>query len=148
MWNDTDFLSFLSRFSLRVSAYSIHRVHRVVWGHHWGSVKLIFTKFKTLFHFYSNLRSCQKNVTIACKSDNELFLSYLISTWYSFNEDLHYLFYHTDWGTSPHVGQNIHQGQPNWDKVMSDWWGEVKQYTYGASNSAMVGHYTQVLLPW
>ena len=48
------------------------------------------------------------------------------------------------------VGQNIAQGQPDWDYVLNGWYNETKYYTYGveysglSSNGKAIGHYTQV----
>ena len=50
------------------------------------------------------------------------------------------------------VGQNIAQGQPDWDYVLMGWYNETKDYTYGreysglTGNGRAIGHYTQVSL--
>ena len=57
-----------------------------------------------------------------------------------------------DWGVKVWVGQNIYQGQPDWDVVLNGWWDEVTDpgFTWGVKYSGMmnrgkpIGHYTQV----
>ncbi len=80
---------------------------------------------------------------------------------YKFSLQTHLLFliyattfyaYIPDWGVKVWVGQNIYQGQPDWDVVLNGWWDEVTDpgFTWGIKYSGMmnrgkpIGHYTQV----